>query len=383
MKDISIYFKPVPNSLYEKTGELFSSIQVHDESGFPEIDKKGIAIIYSPEYRNSEIDSDAQNDSFRSHFYKMSNGDAWNFAIYDLGTINPGENHTDTVFALSQVVSELLKNDILPIVIGGSQDLTLACYKGFEAQEQMINICSIDNTLDVGDPNDSITSNGFISHLLMQRPCYLFNYTTIGIQRPYTSKKDVELFDKLYFDLCRLGELNNDFRVAEPFLRNSDLLTIDFKSIKSADTDSAVYTNPNGVSASQVCQMARYAGISDKMSCVGVFDIDPSQGDAASELLAQVIWYFMDGYASRVGDFPIGSKKNYTKFYVHLDDFDDDLVFYKSDKSNRWWLEVRYNPDVESRYDRHQMVPCDKKDYDNALANQIPDLWWKTLKKIN
>ena len=312
MKDISIYFKPVPKNLFEKTGELFSSIQIHDESGFPEIDKKGVAIIYTPEYRNSEIDSDIQNDSFRSHLYRMSNGDAWNFEIYDLGTISPGEKESDTGFALSQVISELLKKDVLPIVVGGSQDLTLACYKGFEVHEQMINICSIDNTLDVGDPNTPIASNGFISHLLMQRPCYLFNYTTIGIQRPYTSKKDVELFDKLYFDLCRLGQLNTDYRVAEPFLRNSDLLTIDFKSIKSADTDPLVYTNPNGVSASQICQLSRYAGISDKMSCLGIFDIEPNQSNAASELLAQIIWYFMDGYASRVGDFPIGSKKNYS-----------------------------------------------------------------------
>lgn len=383
MKDISIYFKPVSNSLFENKGELFHSIQIHNESGFPEVKDKGVAILYTPEYRNSAAAVEGQNEAFREQLYSMSIGDAWNFTIYDLGTIVPGETQSDTIFALSQVVSELVKNDILPFVIGGSQDLTLACYKGFEAQEQMINICSVDNTLDVGDPNQAVTSNGFISHLLMQRPCYLFNYTTLGIQRPFTNKKDVDLFDKLYFDMCRLGELNNDFKVSEPFLRNSDLLTIDFKSIKSSDSDVSVYLNPNGVSAQQVCQISKYAGISDKMSCVGVFDIDLHQSSMASGLLAQIIWYFLDGYSSRVGDFPIGSKKNYTKFYVHLDDFDDDLVFYKSDKSNRWWLEVRYNPDVDSKYDRHQMVPCDKKDYDNALSNQIPDLWWKTLKKIN
>ena len=115
MKDISIYFKPIQSSLYENTGELFSSIQIYDESGFPEIDRKGVAIIYTPEFRNSEITSEIQNDSFRSHFYKLSNGDSWNFAIYDLGTITPGDNQSDTVFALSQVVSELVKNDIIPI----------------------------------------------------------------------------------------------------------------------------------------------------------------------------------------------------------------------------------------------------------------------------
>ncbi len=247
----------------------------------------------------------------------------------------------------------------------------------------MINICSIDNTLDIGDPNKEVESNGFISHLLMQRPCYLFNYTTIGVQRPFTQKKDLELFEKLYFDVCRLGEVNDDYRVVEPFIRNSDVLTIDFKSIKSSDTDANFYFNPNGISASQICQIAKYAGLSDKMSCAGIFDIAQKELSPSSGLIAQIVWYFIDGVSQRVGDFPIGTKKNYTKFLVNLEDFEDDLVFYKSDKSQRWWMEVQYTPSNGSKYDRHYMVPCGKDDYDKALKNVIPDLWWKTIKKLD
>ena len=381
MKDISIYFKPIDNSIYDSTGELFSFIKLHDESGFPELDEKGVALIYVPEYRNSTIESGV-NQEFRRQFYQMSYGDAWGFSIYDLGTIEPGEKIEDTYFALSQVVSELLKKEIVPFVIGGSQEQTLALYKGYEMQEQMVNICSIDSSLDIGDPNAAISHEGFISHLLMQRPCYLFNYSVLGLQRPFAAKKDLDLFDKLYFDVCRLGEINDDFKVTEPFLRNSDIFSIDFTSIASNYTDIANYSNPNGVSALQICQMAKYAGLSEKMSCVGVFNIEPSQNVNASNLIAQTIWYFIDGYSNRVGDFPVGSKANYKKFYVHLDDFEDDLVFYKSDKSNRWWLEVRYVSEPGSKYDRHKMVPCDEKDYQDALKNQIPNLWWKTLKKI-
>ncbi|MGY8926341.1 MAG: arginase, partial [Flavobacteriales bacterium] len=213
--------------------------------------------------------------------------------------------------------------------------------------------------------------------------CHLFNYTSIGMQRPLVAKKNINLFDELYFDICRLGQLNDDFKVAEPLIRNSDLLSIDFKGLKSADTDGSKYPNANGISASQICQIAKYAGMSDKMSCVGIFDIHPEQNNVASGLLAQIIWYFIEGVALRVGDFPIGSKKNYTQFHVHMDDFEEDLVFYKSNKSSRWWLEVRYNSEAGSKYDRHKMVPCDKEDYDNSLNNHVPDLWWKTLKKIN
>jgi hypothetical protein len=203
------------------------------------------------------------------------------------------------------------------------------------------------------------------------------------MQRPLVTRKEIELFDKLYFDTCRLGELNMDYRISEPYLRNSDILSVDFKSIKNSETDSEKYENSNGLYAEQMCQIMKYAGISDKMSCVGIFDIEPEQNVASSNLLAQLIWYFIDGVAQRVGDFPIGTKKNYTKFHVHLEDFKDDLVFYKSDKSSRWWLEVKYLAMEDKKYERHCLVPCNQEDYDNAMRNDIPNLWWKTLQKLS
>jgi hypothetical protein len=28
------------------------------------------------------------------------------------------------------------------------------------------------------------------------------------------------------------------------------------------------------------------------------------------------------------------------------------------------------------------MVPCNKSDYDDAMKNEMPDLWWKTYQKL-
>ncbi|MEJ6599159.1 MAG: arginase family protein [Crocinitomicaceae bacterium] len=381
MKDISIYFKPI-SDISDATGDLIIDSHIHNENGFPELKGPGIAIVYVPENRRSESGLSGSNESFREEFYTFSRGDKWNFSIYDLGTIAPGESVEDTCFALSQVVSELVKANVTPVIIGGSQDLIVSSYKGFESLEQMINICSVDSSLDVGEPSDELKSNGYVSHLLMQRPCYLFNYANIGMQRLMVPAREVDLFDKLFFDICRLGAFNSDFRIAEPYLRNSDLLSVDFKSIKNGDSDSLRYKNTNGFKSDQICQIMKYAGMSDKMSCVNILGVDPKQSRSASNLLAQMIWYFADGMAQRVGDFPIGNKLNYKKFHVGLEDFEEDLVFYKSDKSARWWLEVSYPTGEGLKYDRHHLVPCNQSDYDNALKNKIPNLWWKTLQKL-
>lgn len=381
MKDISIYFQP-GESLSGK-GELASNIHVHDANGFPEIANKGIAIIYVPEYRRSSMGYEGKNLQFREELTTFHLGDNWDFTLYDLGIINPGQTVEDTYFALSQVVTELVKKDVIPFIIGGSQDLLMACYKGFEGLERTMNICAIDSALDVGEPNEELSSNAYVSHLLMQRPCYLFNYATVGVQRLLVRQKEWDLFEKLYFDVCRLGAFNDNPRIAEPHLRNSDLLAIDFKSVRSSDSDPHAYDNVNGFRADQLCQIMKYAGISDKMSCVFVGDINPKQSKSASNLIAQLIWYFADGVANRVGDFPIGSKLSYKKFYVTIEDLDEELVFYKSDKSERWWLEVKYPSGQDSKYNRHHLVPCDHDDYQAALKNEIPNLWWKTLQKLS
>ena len=381
MKDISIYFSPVDISGEWHEDQIGSKI-VTNHSSFPEIQKNSCALIYVPEFRGlnkNEIKPVGQS-KFREAFYELQIGSNWKSNLYDLGNILPGQNLNDTYFALSQVVSELVKINVIPIVVGGSQDLILAIYTAYEKLEQMINICSVDYALNLGAPEEEINSNGYLSHLLLKRPCYLFNHANIGLQVPYSNPKELALFEKLYFDICRLGEFNSDFKKAEPHLRNADIINIDFESIKASETHS-IHGLPNGFYAEQICQIAKYAGISDKVSSLGIFNYN-NYTAVGDQLLAQLIWYFIDGLASRFSDFPMGSKDDYKKFTVVMEETIHELVFFKSNKSSRWWMEVPFPPNNASKYERHYLVPCNKEDYENAMKNELPDLWWKTYQKL-
>ena len=234
MSDLSIYLSPVVDYTLTENS-LGENIDIHNETGFPSLDKAGVALVYVPEFRRATFDVTKKfNEDFRQQLYDLNGGDSWSeFKVYDLGTINPGERIEDTYFAVARVIEECAKKNIVVALIGGSQDLTLACYQGYEKLEQMINICSIDAKLDVGSPEMEVNSSAFVSQLLLQRPCYLFNYAVVGMQRPLVPRKELELFGNLYFDICRLGAFNDDFKRAEPHLRNSDLIVIDFESIKA------------------------------------------------------------------------------------------------------------------------------------------------------
>jgi len=317
---------------------------------------------------------------FRSACYSLFPGQDWNMKIYDLGDMSPGASLTDTYFAVQTVVGELIKNSCIPVLVGGSMDLLHAVSVGYEVTEQLINICAIDERISLGKPDEEITSDGYLSSLLLRRPCYLFNHATIGLQPNRNNPMNLDLYDKLYFDVCRLGAFNADFKLAEPILRNSDIIGMNLEALKASER-MVEEGNPNGFTVEQFCQIAKYSGISDKLSCFGIFNPVHALGQD-SAIVAHTLWYLVDGIESRKGDFPIGSKKEYMRFTVIMDNEFQELVFYKSNKSERWWMEVPYPPSEQVKFERHHLVPCDQQDYENAMKNELPDLWWRTYQKL-
>ena len=385
MKDLSIYFKSSEINQFYSEHQLGNAIE-SNVNQFPLLSNRGCAIIHVPEYRGiNSVNSDLEESisaptSFRNELYSLYKGVEWTNSVYDLGDLMPGKSLSDTYFALAQVVAELVKYNIVPIVVGGAQDLTAAMFNGYEELEQLINTCTIDSKLDLGSVDEEISHDKFISSLLLRRPCYLFNHANIGLQLPFAQPNELDLFEKLFFDVCRLGEFNADFKTAEPILRNSDIISFDFQAIRASETNNK-HGNPNGFYAEQACQIAKYAGISDKVTSFGIFNCF-SDKLIEAKLIAQMCWYFMDGFFDRKGDFPVGSKMDYTKFTVFIDKGEHEIVFYRSNKSDRWWMEVPYPPSEFSKFERHHLVPCNKFDYDRAMKNEMPDLWWKTYQKL-
>ncbi|MDZ7847857.1 MAG: hypothetical protein U5L96_14460 [Owenweeksia sp.] len=61
----------------------------------------------------------------------------------------------------------------------------------------------------------------------------------------------------------------------------------------------------------EACAICRYAGLSDKVSSFGIYENNPDldHNGQSSHLLAQMIWYFIEGYVNRKGDYPFARKK--------------------------------------------------------------------------
>ena len=356
-------------------------ISIHStQNGVPDLKGIQIAILGVKEGRNSIDNEDTGQgiSEIRKQLYKLFSG-SWISKIADLGNIQQGNTVEDTYFAVSDLLSSLLKKNIIPIIIGGGHDLTYANYRAYDSLEQTVNIVSIDNKFDFGSIQDGVTSQSYLSSIVMEKPNNLFNFSNIGYQTFFNPQEEIDLINDLFFDAYRLGEVVNKIEIVEPILRDADIVSIDISAVRNSEAPANNNATPNGFYGEDLCKIARYAGISDKVTSFGIYEFNYKLDNKTqtSQLIAQAIWYFIEGVNYRTNDYPFGTREQYQKFIVPLED--EVLNFYKSNKSGRWWMELNFD---NNKYRRHSLIPCTYQDYLNANEKEIPDRWYKTLKKI-
>ena len=356
-----------------------------DVGSFEWLPSDKIAIVGVEEDRGNAVNLGAADapDQFRKYFYQLYKGVG--FAnIVDLGNIRAGEALSDTYFAVSETVSGLIKKGIIPIIIGGTKDLTFANFQAYKTLEQTVNLTAIDSAFNIGETTAPISASNYLSKVVLHQPNFLFNFSNIGYQTYFVSQNEVALIDQLFFDTYRLGFVRSDIRENEPIIRNADFVSFDISSIRQSEAPACASATPNGLFGDEACQLARYAGLSDKLTSIGFYEVNPSLDfhGQTSHLLAQMVWYFMDGVFNRKKDFPACNKTEYIKYTVAMESQKDDIVFYKSEKSDRWFMDVPYPNASGSKYERHLLVPCSYLDYQVACNNELPDRWVQTFKKL-
>lgn len=356
---------------------------------FPELEENAydIAIFGVQDDRASVNNSGCSlgPDAFREQFYLLNEGD-FQCKIIDLGNIKAGAAISDTYIAVKMAVGELMKLNILPVIIGGGQDLTYPQYLAYESLEQKVDLVVVDNKFDLDEDDEegiATRSDTYLNKIFLHQPNYLFNFSNLGYQTYFVNQESLKVMSKLYFDAHRLGEFTTDISLTEPIVRNSNMMSFDISAIRSSDAGANANATPNGFYGEQACRIARYAGMNDKLTSIGFYEFNPAY-DSNSQtalLLAQIVWYFVDGFYNRKKDFPLSPKSHYITYRTTLSDGTGEMLFVKSKKSDRWWMQVPY-PTGVSKNERYHLVPCRYEDYTMAVNGEMPDLWWRTYQKL-
>ena len=374
------YLHPVSKSVTDGLLQncFGTNITIHTETNVPEItDTYSLAIFGVQEDRDA-VNNEGTGSEFsmlRKELYQLYFGN-WYLDIVDLGDIIQGNTEKDTHFALEKVTNFLLKKNIIPIVLGGSQALTYSMYRAYDDLEQMVNLVSVDNKFNFGEIENQLSSISYMNYIVLEKPNNLFNYSNIGFQTFFNAQQEIDLLKKLYFDSYRLGIVNQDISLVEPVLRDADMVSIDIGALRKTEAPANNNTTPNGFYGEEMCAILRYAGLSDKVSSLGIFEYNPQLDDRnqTGQLIAQMIWYFIEGVNFRQKEYPFESKKNYIKYIVPIEN--DVINFYKSNKSDRWWMEIPNN-----KFKKETLIPCSYEDYIEATNQKRPYRWWNAIKK--
>jgi formiminoglutamase len=305
---------------------------------------------------------------------------AGEFKIIDLGNIEKGAAVQDTYVALKYVINDLLKSKILPVIIGGSHDLTYAQYLAYEDLRKPLHFVVADEKIDLYNIEDTIYDENFLMKIFTHSPNYLFNFSIIGHQAYYIHDEALATLERLNFDSYRLGVVRKKMEDIEPILRDADFLSFDMQAIRSADAQGVVNATPNGLYAEEACQIMRYAGLSNRLSSLGIYQYNPAYDyrNQTAILMAQMIWYFVDGFYDRKNDNPAENEEGFIKFIVDISDTEQELVFYKSKLSDRWWMQIH-----DTKENKTHLISCSYNDYKQACSDELPDKWLKSLARFS
>ena len=387
MLDLNDYLNPV--SIEKPDFEFLNaqsgiphSITVHTESNvLKNIGKFRIAMLGVPDGRNSpNAGSLKAPDAIRRELYRLARVPG-KMKIIDLGNMKQGTTFNDTLSGLADVISYLISEKVFPVILGGSSSLIPSIGMAFSGMKTRFSLASIDPRICYSPEKKETGALNYLNHFISKSSSYFQHYINIGYQTYLNDQQVLNRFIRRRADLVRIGDVRQSIHLMEPLLRDSEAVILNIAAVRQSDAPGTALPSPNGFYGEEICLLSRYAGISDKISVFGLFDVNPEFDirSQTSALAAQIIWFFLEGFSQKqfeTSALGTHSPGRFVKYHVRVTGLDDDLIFIKSNLTERWWFEIS----SEKKGTVH--AACSHEDYLQANRNEVPDRWIRAVERL-
>jgi len=358
------------------------NIFVHtDNSPVRDISKFRVAILGVPEGRNSPGTGTMKApDSIREQLYRLARIPG-KLKIADLGNMKQGVTFDDSVAGLTDILCWLTEEDVFPVVIGGSSALVTAIDSAFTRLKTRYSLIAVDPRIDFINEKREADSFNYLYNLLHSHKSTFSHYINIGYQTYLNDQQVINRFLKRKAELIRIGDVRKAIHLTEPFFRDSHAAVFDISAVRQSDAPGTISPSPSGFYGEEICLLARYAGISDNLKVFGLFDVNPELDVRfqTAGLAAQILWFFLEGFSQKQYETPALSNLNsgrFVKYHVRVTDLDDDLIFVKSNLTERWWMEL------PAGNDSNIYIACSHEDYVKANHDEVPERWVQGYERL-
>lgn len=180
--------------------------------------------------------------------------------------------------------------------------------------------------------------------------------------------------------MLRLGLLRQDIEQAEPLLRDCQATFFALSAIRVSDAPHISPAQPIGLFAEEACRLVRYATLSDRMQLLAISDYRPdaNSNNTTALLIAQMIWFAIDGALHRMHDYPT-IPQQLRQHIVLLKEIEQPCYFFHNPRSERWWF--AFSDWQNTPQDQHNphLLPCHYQDYQLAQQGELSERLWRFI----
>ena len=325
-----------------------------------EIEEGSIVLLFVSDYRGGGGQAVLPNafGKLRKYLYRLSKSD-FEVPICDLGELISGKTQADTRYILEEILTFCYNKNAVPVVIGGSVDLSYALFSALNFHQKGINYAHISNVASLSNEGEEISEANYLHKILTKKEVSLRNFHLLGYQRHLNEIALLKLMKEVDFDVLRLADMMNTTEKAEPFFRRADMVTLNCDAVESFSE--AFSTNPqvNGLNRREICAYMKEIGLSENLKTFGMFNFNIHSENALNhQLMAQMLWYLIEGINIQRTH---PKERSYDTFVVLIDN--REFSFKRDTFSGLWYLakgnEVK------------KWIPCSREDYENAKRGEL------------
>lgn len=324
------------NLVPAELGLFFSKNDVHDprlgeivKRAVPEtidalLETADVAIIGAPDDRGIIANMGREGArlgprAIRKSFYRLTPGFKpflTELVMVDLGDIRTqGLSLKEVHEALKEVVAEVIRRGVFPIVLGGGHDLAYpdlcGLVDGLSLKEGDLGVINVDSHLDVREMEHGITSGTAFYRALTELPSKALrgeNFVEYAVQELHNSPYYYNWLLERHCEILTLKTVQG--RPIETFLQalqtagegtRCTAVSIDIDVARSTDAPGASASNPNGLSAQDLDKIAQLVGRESRVKLMDILEMSPpyDEGGRTAALCASVMFWFLKGLCDR------------------------------------------------------------------------------------